>query len=209
MKQYLSTILTLACAVLVTALFVIKGGDNAQHEKDANALADFSNRWDSAQTQLASCNGAMLTLSNSLDERRSASLTFSNHLVKAESTIALYAEQITNLNRQIDELESENQTFGRRVMDLTNQMAGLIGQIASTRAGLDQASKDYARLEYRLRRDVAERVVVERKFNNPSELLDQIQYLKNHPAEVISAESIYAGLGVEVTSNTFRVISPN
>jgi len=209
MKQYLSTLLTLVCAVLVIALFVIKGGDNAQHEKDAGALADVSNRLDSAQIQVASCNGAMLTLSNSLDESRSTALTFSNHLMGAESTIALATEQITNLTRQVAEVESENQTLGRRVMDFTNQMAGLTRQIALTGASLDQVNKKYALLEYRLRRDVAERVVVERKFNNPSELQAQMQYLKKHPAEVISADSIYAGLDVEVKSNTFHVISPN
>jgi chromosome segregation ATPase len=209
MKQYLSTILALACAASVISLIVIKRGDNAQHENDAGALADFSNRLDSAQTQVAFCNGTILTLSNRLDESRSASLTFSNQLMEAESTIVLATEQITNLNRQVAEVESENQTMGRRVMDLTNQMAGLTSQIALTGASLNQANKNYALLENRLRRDVGERLVVERKFNNPSELQAQIQYLKKHPAEVISAESIYAGLEVEVKSNAFHVLSPN
>jgi septal ring factor EnvC (AmiA/AmiB activator) len=107
-------------------------------------------------------------------------------------------------------MESENQTLGRRVMDLTNQVAGLTSQIALTEASLNQANKDYALLENRLRRDVAERIVVERKFNNLSELQAQMQKLKKNPADVISSESIYAGLGVEVKSNgTFHVISPD
>jgi chromosome segregation ATPase len=209
MKHYFSTVLTLVCVVLVIALIVIKRGDNAQHENDAGALADFSNRLDSAQTQVAFGTGTILTLSNRLDESQSASLTFSNQLVEAESTIALATEQVTNLTRQVAEVESENQTFGRRVMDLTNQMAGLTSQIALTGASLAQANQDYALLENRLRRDVAERIVVERKFNNPSKLQAQMQYLKEHPAEVISADSIYAGLEVEVKSNEFHVISPN
>lgn len=209
MKEYLTTVLTLACAVLVIALFVIKGGDNAQLEKDAGAITDFSNRLDAAQTQLAFCTGTILTLSNRLDESRSAALTFSNHLVEAESTLAFATEQVTNLNRQVAEVESENQILGRRVTDLTNQLAGLTSQIALAQSNLNQANKAYALLEYRLRRDVAERVVVERKFNNPSELQAQMQYLKKHPAAVISADSIYAGLGVEVKSNAVRVIAPN
>ena len=208
MKQYLSTALALVCTVLVISLVVMKRGDNAQHDNDAGAIADFSNRLDSAQTQIAICKGTMLTLSNSLDESRSALLTFSNHLIEAESTIVLDTEQITNLNRQVAEVESENQTLGRRVMDLTNQMAGFTSQIALTEASLDQANKDYALLENRLRRDVAERIVVERKFNNPLELQAQMQKLKKNPAEVISADSIYAGLDVEVKSNTLHVISP-
>ena len=192
---------------------MIKRGGDAQHETDAGVIADFSNRLDSTQTQIAICNGTMAVISNSLDECRSASLTFSNHLMDAESTLALDAEQITNLNRQVAEVKSENQTLqstlDQRVMDLTNQVADLTKQFILTSAGLDQANKDYALLENRLRVDVAQRVVVERKFYNFAELQAQIQYLERHPAEVISAESIYAGLDVEVKSNTFHVISPD
>ena len=208
MKQYLSIVLALACTALVISLVVTKRSDNAQHESDAGAIAGYSNQLTSAQTQIAIGNGTMLTLSNSLDECRSVSLTFSNHLIEAESAMVLDTEQITNLNRRVAEVESENQTLGRRVLDLTNQMAGLTSQIASTETNLNQANKDHALLENRLRRDVGERTVVERKFNNPLELQAQMQKLTKNPAGVISADSIYAGLDVEVKSNgTLHVIS--
>jgi chromosome segregation ATPase len=210
MKQYLSTVLALVCIVLVISLIVMKRGDKAQHENDAGAIAGFSNQLASAQLQIAFCKGTILTLSNRLDESRSAALTFSNHLIEAESTVALATEQIATLNRRVAEMESENQILGRGVMDLTNQVAGLTGQITLTGASLDQANKNYALLENRLRRDVAGRMVVERKFNNLLELQAQMQKLKKNPADVISSESIYAGLGVEVKSNgTFHVISPD
>jgi len=193
---------------------VIKRGDNAQHDNDAAAIAEFSNQVTSAQTQIAICRGSLLVFSNRLDASESASLTFSNHLLEAESTLALNAEQITNLNRHVAEVESENQTLGKtlgqRVMDLTNQLAGLTGQVALTAANLDQANKNYALLENRLRINVAERAVVERKFYNLADLRAQIYYLERHPVEGISADSIYAGLGVEVKSNGgLHVISPD
>jgi peptidoglycan hydrolase CwlO-like protein len=209
MKLVLPIVLALVCAGLVISLVVIKRGDNARHENDAGAIDDFSNRLTSAQTQIAAGNGTILTLSNNLDESLSAALTFSNHLTEAEAAIVLDTEQITNLNRRVAEVESENQTLGRRVMTLTNQMAGLTSQIASNEASLKQADKDYALLENRLRIDVAERIVMERKFNNPMELQTQMQKLKQNPTGVISADSIYAGLDVEVKSNTFHVIAPN
>ena len=209
MKQYLSTVLALACAVLVISLVVIKRGDNARHETDAGALAACSNQLSLAQAQIVGCNQMILTLSNRLDESQSASLTFSNQLAEAESNIVLGTDQINSLSRHVAEVESENQTFGQRIMDLTNQMAGLTRQIVLTGASLDQANKNYALLENRLRQDVAERVVVERRFNNPSELEAQMRHLKKHPAEVISADSIYAGLEVEVKSNAFHVLAPN
>jgi chromosome segregation ATPase len=207
--KYLATVFGLGFAVLVIVLIFVKQGDNVQLESDITIINDFSNRLDSAQTQIAFLTGTTLTLSNSLDESRSATLAFSNQLMAAQPGIALAAEQITNLTRRVAEAESENQTLGWRVRDLTNQVAGLTGRIALTESNLKQASRNYMLLDNRLRRDVAERVVVERKFNNPSELQAQLEYLKHHPAEEVSADSIYAGLDVEVKSNTFHVIAPN
>ncbi len=200
---------------------MMKRGDDAQHENDAGAIASFSNTLDSAQMQIAACNGTILTLSNSLNESQAVSLTFSNQLTEAESTIALDTEQITNLNLQVAGLASENQTLGQRVMDLTNQMTSQMSQVTSqmtaftrqialTQTNLDQANKNYSLLENRFRRDVAERLVMQRKFYNRAELQVQMQRLKDDPfVPQTSEQSIYAGLDVEVKSNTFHVISPN
>ena len=88
-------------------------------------------------------------------------------------------------------------------------VAGLTSQIASNQAGLDQVKNHYALLENGFRRDVAERVLVERKFNNLSALNAQIEYLKWHPAGEITADRIYEGLNVMVKSNMAYVISPD
>jgi len=214
MKQYLSIALTLTCAVLVISLIVVKSGDNTQHENDAGMIAGYSNRLDSAQTEIAFGNGRILTLSNSLDESWSAALTFSNRLVEALSTVARDAEQITSLNQRVAVAESDNQTLSQRVADLTGQLtneeASLTQQLTSAKAGLDQANANYVLLENRLRRDVAERLVMQRKFYNLSELKAQMETLKDDPfATHISEQSIYAGLDVEVRSNSVYVISPN
>ena len=209
MKHLLSTALALVCIALVISLVVTKRGDNVQRESDAGAVTDFSNRLDSAQIQIATYRGAMLTLSNYLDESRVVSLTLSNHLAEAGSTVARDTEQITNLTRQVAEVTSENQALRQHAADLTNQLADLTSQIALTGTRLAQANMDYALLENRLRRDVAERAVVERKFYNLSELQAQMEKLKNNPGGEVSAGSIYAGLDVEVTSNGVHVISPN
>ena len=209
MKHYLPIVLAIACTALVVSLVVIKRGDNAQHDSDTGAINDFSNQLDSAQTEVAFCKGTMLTLSNLLDQSQSASLTFSNQLTESESNLDLATGQITNLTQQVAAVESENQTNGQRIMDLTNQLAGLSTQIALTTASLGEANTNYFLLENRLRRDVAERTVVERKFSNPSELQARLQYLKQHPAEEVSADGILAGLDVEVRSNMFHVIAPN
>ncbi|HVU28081.1 MAG TPA: hypothetical protein VHG71_10150 [Verrucomicrobiae bacterium] len=210
MKQYWSTAFAILCVALVVALIVSKRGDNAQHQTDIGAITDFSNRLDSAQTQIAIGQGTIAVFSNKLDQARSESSAFSNQLVEAQSAIQLGSEQITNLTRQIAEIQSENQKLSGNIVDLTNQVTALMKQVALTEAGLTEANKNYALLENRFRRDVAERVVVERKFNNPMALQEQLDDLKQNPVGIISAESIYASLDVEVKSNgTFHVISPN
>jgi len=211
--KYLSIILAAACIGLGIALFVIKQNGDKQHQDDTDAIGDFSNRLVSAETHIADFYQTILVLSNRLDQSQSTSLDLSNHLADAQSELAADAEQITNLNQKVAAAESDNQSLNQHFTDLTNRMTGqitnLTGQLTLTQSNLDQSKKDYVLLENRLRRDVAERVVVERKFNNLSEVQAQVQKLKKNPAAAISAQQIYEGLDVEVKSNAVHVISPN
>ncbi|HEY1660792.1 MAG TPA: hypothetical protein VGI03_00085 [Verrucomicrobiae bacterium] len=214
MKQYLSIGFGLVCVGLIIAVVVIKSQDNTQHQTDTGAITDFSNQLDSAKTQIAIDEGSLAVFSNNLAQSQSTSTTFSNQLNDAQSTITVDAEQITNLTGQIAGAKSENemlsQTLGQQIAGLTNQVAGLTGQLASMQAGLNQANTNYSLLENRFRRDVAERVVAERKFNNYLDVQQQMENLKMNPSRAVSADSIYAGLGVEINSDgTYHVISPN
>jgi chromosome segregation ATPase len=220
MKQYLSIILTVVCLVLVIALFLMKHSDDAQHDSETSSITDFSNQLDLAQMHLSICNGTALIFSNNLNDSQSALLTFSNQLTQAGSVAALDGEQITNLNQQVMDVKSENQTLAQHLVDLTgqtsNQLAGLTRQLTTTQASLAETNKDFAQLgkdyvllENRFRMDVAERLVVERKFNNFQALQAQLRNVKSKPPGVISAQSIYAGLNVEVRSNgTVHVLTP-
>jgi len=213
MKLFLPIALGVAGLALAIAFFMTKQDDNARHDADVGAIADFSNQLQTAQSQIVNRDGTILTLSNSLVQFQSEASVLSHQLADAQSAIVLDAEQITNLNRQVakmQELEAGNQALGQRVTELTNQVAGLGHQLVETNQALVQAYKDYALLENRFRIDVGERVAMERKFNNPLELQAQLEKLRTTPAGEISADSIYAGLDVEVKSNgTFHVITPN
>jgi len=214
MKSYLSVVLIIVCVLLAGALLLTRHSDNAQMATDATTIADFSNRLDTAYALITTNQGTILTLTNRLAECASASLTLSNRLTE---TIALQTEQLTNLNRQITAALAENETLGRKLADSTHQVAALNGQLAQTRTDLTdtqktlaEAGKQNALLQHAFLLDVAQRVVTERKFNNPDALRNQLQELKDHYAVEISAERIYAGLNVEVTSNGLaRVISPD
>ena len=213
MKHLSAVILGLVCLGLVVSLFVSKRNDNAQHEKDAEAITSSSNLLSSAQTEVADCKGKTSTLSNRLETCQSASLTFSNELIEAKSAHATAKEelnrQISDLNGRITQSESEKQASSQHIADMANQIAELTNQIASAQASLLQANKDYALLENRFRRDVAERVIAERKFNNRTELKAQLETLQWNPAREISEDRIREGLNVVVgRSNLCYVIAP-
>ncbi len=214
MKSYLSTAFAAACVLLVIALVVMKHGDSAQQEKDAASITGYSNQLDSAQSLIAARDGTILALSNNLSQCQAASLTISNQLADA---IVSGMEEITNLSRQVEEMTAENRALNQSVADLTNQMAGLTQKLAVTESSLArtnqsllQANEEYALLENRFRIDVAERLVIQRKFYNPEALQAQMDKLKSYPGVFdVAADQIYAGLDVEVKSNgVFHVISP-
>jgi chromosome segregation ATPase len=210
MKLFLPIALGVVCIVLVVTLVKTTKDDNARHDEDVSTITSYSNRLDTAQADLVARGQTLLTLSNSLDECRSASLTLSNRLADVQSTVVLQSGQITNLNQQIATVTAEKMALDQQRLSLTEQAAGLSNKLAQTEATLTKANQDYAALEYRLRRDIAERLLVERKFNNPAALQAQMQFLKTNPAVMISEDRILAGLDIVVKSNgTYYVIAPN
>ena len=210
MKLYLPIALGIVCLVLVAALMKTRSDDGALHETDVTTITDFSNRLGTAQSQIVIRDVNLSSLSNRLNACQSASLVLSNQLVESQSAARLQSGEITNLNQQLAAITSEKLALDQHIVELTNQVTKLAGQLGATEATLDQANKDYALLENRLRRDVAERLVIERKFYNPGDLQAQMEKLSSHPGAFdVTADQIYAGLDVEVKSNSFHVIAPD
>lgn len=215
MKLFLPVVLGIVSVALVVALFMTKQGDNTQIDADAAAIVDLSNQLSSAQVQLATYSGTVITLSNTLNECRSGSLTVSNALADSQSVVARDGEQITNLQTQVATLKTDNQALNQQAELLTNQVTTLTQQLATVQTNLTGANKtlaqentDYINLEDRFRMDVAERVVMQRKFYNISELQEQLARLKENPSWQVTPDMIYAGLDVRVSSNgTFHVMS--
>jgi chromosome segregation ATPase len=208
MKTYSIIALAVVSVVLAVVLFTTRNADNAQLAAATGAIVDFSNRLDTAEMHVSERNGSLIILSNILAECQSASAAVSNRLTEAQSTLALNAEQIAKLTRQVAAANTENQALNQRVLGLTNQVAGISGQLAQTQVSLTrtnqdlvQAGKDYALLENRFRRDVAERVLVEHKFNTYAIVKAQLKKLYSNSVPYSTPESIYAGLNVEVKSN--------
>ena len=202
---------------LAVTLFLTKQSDNAQRTTDGAAILDLSNELSTAQAQFAANSDTIITLSNSLAQAQSGSLTLSNQLADSQSALGRDADQIASLNTQVAEIETTNQAVNQRATALAGQVTALTQQLsltqtnlASVNEALAEANDQYSLLENRFRINVAERVVMQRKFYNQHELQKQLDSLKNFPSVEVSDDMIYAGLDVEVRSNgTFHVIKPN
>ena len=217
MKSILLVILGIVSVALAVTLYLTKQSDSAQHTTDGAAILDLSNELSTAQAQYAANSDTIITLSNSLAQAQSGSLTLSNQLADAQSSLSSNADQIASLNTTVSEIETTNQVVNQRATALAGQVTVLTQQLSLTQTNLAgvnealaQANDQYGLLENRFRINVAERVVMQRKFYNRRELQKQLDSLKNFPSVEVSDDMIYAGLDVEVRSNgTFHVIKPN
>ncbi|HEV2694966.1 MAG TPA: hypothetical protein VG347_18880 [Verrucomicrobiae bacterium] len=218
MKSYLSIVLIVVCVLLAVALVVTKRSDRAALDAAAASVTDFSNRLDEAHVAMTDEARTIITLSNSLAEASSSALTISNQLVSAQAINVSQLEQLTGLNRQVTEAAASVQALNADLLATTNQLTALQSQISVAQASLTQTNADlvdlrqqYALLQNRFQRDVAERLVTERKFSNPEALQAQLVRLKSWGGAFdVTADKIYAGLDVEVRSNgVAHVITPN
>jgi len=211
--KYISIILAVVSIVLTVWLFnsLTTQQDLArQHDEDAKQVGDFSNQLVSAQAEVINCDNALLVLSNRMDESRLALSSLSNQLDAAQASLATEHEQVVNLTRDVADKDLQNEQLTGSIGELTNQVAGLVGQVLAANTNLARMAQEYSLLENRLRRDVAERVVVERNFSNYAILQMQVQKLMtNGPTPAVTPRDIYAGLNVEVDENgEAHVISP-
>ena len=217
MKSILLVLLGIVSLALAFVLYTTKQDDTAQHNTDSASILDLSNDLNSVQAQINASSVTITTLSNSLVESQSGSLSLSNQLADSQSTLNHQTEQIASLKTKVTEIATTNEAANQHASELAGQVTTLTQQLSLTRTNLAdtsktlaQGNKDYALLENRFRATVAERVVIQRKFYNPLELQAQLDRLKMDPSGEITADMIYAGLDVEVRSNgTFHVLEPN
>ncbi len=219
MKSNLTIVLAVISVVLAGGLFLTKHTDNAQMATDAASIIDYSNRLDAVTMLASERNGTIIILSNTLAQATELSLNLSNQLTAAQTTLAQNTGQIEKLNQQVTAGSKENAALNRQVMISSNQITALTDQITQTRASLAQTNqdlvqlrKDYTLLDNRFRRDVAERVEVDRKFNNYYEVDAQLKKLgrRSSPLPLATPESIYKDLDVEIKANgEAHVIAPN
>ena len=197
-------ILAVACAGLVVTLVVIKGQSDKQQTASASTIGEFSNQLVKANISIEDLNQANLTLRSDLATNRQTTLVISNQLATqltslsaqlsetagtlATTTASLQGAQqqitslngrITNLSEHVTDLEAQNQALDQRANSLSNTIASLDAQIAATQLKLATSETNNAFLDSELKRQIAQRAELERKFNDLLVVRAQVRKLRD------------------------------
>jgi chromosome segregation ATPase len=179
-------ILAAVCVGLAIALFATKKTADDRQATDAAAILDFSNQLVAANTSLNDLRQVNLVLTNDLEVARQATDALSNSLAEAASTLAdtrstlQNAEgQITNLNARIADLEDQNKTLDTRAATLADNIAALDAQIAAIQQKLATSETNNTFLIAELKKQLAEKADLQRKFNDIDVVRAQVKKLRD------------------------------
>jgi chromosome segregation ATPase len=172
-------ILIVVCVGLVVALVAgIKSADT-QRKKDVETILDFSNQLTTANVNLDDLRQVNLALTNDLDAARQTLMTLSNQYAATSTSLSNTAAALKTAQDQIADLEAQNQALDQQVAGMTNTIANLSKQIAETQMRLVESETNNTFLENELKRQVAEKAELERKFNNLSQVRAQVRKLRD------------------------------
>jgi chromosome segregation ATPase len=177
-----TVVLVAVCVGLAIALIATKRQANEQRKKTADAILDFSNQLTTANANLDDLRQVNLMLTNDLDNSRQALLALSNNLSGSlndtEASLQNAQDQIANLNGRVSDLETQNKVLDDRANALTNTIMQLDSQIADTQKKLAGSETNNAFLATELKKQMAEKAELERKFNDLDEVRAQVKKLR-------------------------------
>jgi hypothetical protein len=179
-------VLAAICVGLVVALVVTRNQGDDQQKKDSAIISQFSNDLTTAYLNLDDYRQVNLVLSNKLDASQQETLAVSNNLVQISGTLTETKTslsdaqvQITNLDARVADLEAQNQALDKRASDLTNTIASLDSEIVLAQMKLLQSQTNNTFLEDELKRQIAEKAELQRKFDDLATVRVQVKKLRD------------------------------
>ena len=172
-------ILVVICVGVILALLLEKNRANKQQQKDADTISEFSNQLTTANINIDQLRQVNLILTNNFVSAQQTLTVLSNQYIATTASLSNTATALKTAQDQIADLESQNQSLDQQVVSMTNTIDNLSAQIAATQLKLVESETNNAFLESELKRQVAERAELERKFNNLSTVRAQVRKLRN------------------------------
>jgi chromosome segregation ATPase len=164
---------------MVVAVVVEKNRADKQQKKDAYTISDFSNQLATANINLDGLRQVNLILTNDFVAAQQTLTVLSNQYVAASASLSNTTAALKTAQDQIADLEAQNQALDQQVVNMTNTIVNLSTQIAETQMKLVESETNNVFLENELKRQVAERVDLERKFNDLSQVRTQVRKLRD------------------------------
>jgi chromosome segregation ATPase len=175
---------------LAGGLFVRHDKAVKAEKKHVGTIVDFSNKLDHTSRKLDEQEQVNLTLQNTLETRKRDLLDTSNSLMKVSADLARTRSEaqaaeerakaeLAQRDQRINELETQRSDLTRKMDDLTVNIDKLGIQIADTEKKLEASEGDREFLLKELKRMQAEKVELERQFNDLSALRSQVAKLKD------------------------------
>jgi chromosome segregation ATPase len=201
-----------AIIVMVVLSLGLAGGLFMRHntavqveKKQVDTILDFSNKLTQTSANLDEQVQVNSTLQNTLEARKRDLLDTSNNLVKVTADLARTRSEaqaaaenakaeLAQRDQRINELETQRSDLTKKMDDLTLNIDKLGIQITETEKKLEASEGDREFLLTELKRLQAEKVELERQFNDLSVLRSQVAKLKDELSIARRLEWIRMGI---------------
>ena len=188
-SKTLIILLALGIAGLATGWVITSHQATQQHELAVSRIGSLSNELVQTTVQLTDQKSVNARLNTDLTQRETELSTVSNkwtsvtaELLKTEAEAKAASEaakaEIDKRNARITELEGEKDELTHKMDGLTTQITGLSGQIKETERRLAASEGDRELLKKELKRLMAEKAELEKKFSDLAALREQVKKLK-------------------------------
>lgn len=218
----LSILLVLAALGLGTGWFLTSKRAAEEHARTASHLMTLSNDLVTTTFKLTEQQKVNASLETNLSSRIVELGMMSNRwsyvageLTRTEADARAAAEEarleIERRDKQIVGLEGEKDDLTQKMDGLTGEISGLSAKIADTERQLAASEGDREQLQRELKRLLAEKAELERRFNDLAMLREQVKKLKEELSVARRLDFIRRGLygnfqkkGAQVLRDGFR-----
>jgi chromosome segregation ATPase len=220
--KILTGLLLVACLGLGAGWFFTTRKAAEEQAAATARIANLTNDLVSTTFRLQEQQKVNATLNGDLTEREKELNTFSNKwtivsnaLASTEAEAKAAAEaakvEIEKRDKQIQNLGGEKDALTQKMEGLTQEIGGLNSKIADTEKRLASSEGDRQQLQNELKRLLAEKAELERKFNDLAQLRDQVRKLKEELSIAKRIDFIRRGLygfdkkGAQLVNDGIRV----
>jgi len=200
-------VLVLVGLGLGIALVTVKRQADSQKDADNRAILSLTNSLVETNRLLEEQKQVSSLLEKDLDTQKKAfgelTNTFSqvsSNLAKTQSSLETSQKEVERLEAKTADLEAQNQALDKHGQELSASITNLTLQIAETERKLAASEGDRAFLEKELKRLMADKVEMERQFNDLTVLRARVAKLKEEM--LIAQRREWMRMGVFANADT-------